>query len=193
MISGRAIFSGRLQTKLIKKSRVSRIAKWRRRLSNALYAMQGAPVMYSQLSVRHYIAAENKWIDYGVVCCKVVTDAFVDFMVDQLQTETSIWGDFKYHASGTGVGAEDAGDTALGAEVETPRPGSGSQTEGASSNIYKSVETITYTGTHAITEHGLFNAATGVTLMDRSKFAAINVENTDQIQFTYELTCTAGG
>jgi hypothetical protein len=55
---------------------------------------------------------------------------------------------------------------------------------------------ITYDGTGgAITEHGLFSQtrAGGGTLMDRSKFAAINVVATDSIQFTYELTLTAGG
>jgi len=43
-----------------------------------------------------------------------------------------------------------------------------------------------------VTEHGLFNASSAGTLMDRTVFSAINVVNGDSIQFTYELTATAG-
>jgi len=110
---------------------------------------------------------------------KVVTTAFVDFIVDQLQTETSVFGDFKYHDSGIGTGAEAAGDTALG----TPWGGSrdtGTQTE-TDHDTYKSVATTTYNATKAITEHGLFNTSDTVTLMDRTKFDATNVVDTNQI------------
>jgi hypothetical protein len=69
----------------------------------------------------------------------------------------------------------------------------GTQVEGASANIYKSVGTIAYTTTKAITEHGLFNDATAGTLMDRTKFAAVNVVSGDSIEFTYQLTVSAGG
>lgn len=136
--------------------------------------------------------ADGSVVNYGLVSTRVVTTAFVNLMVDQLQTETSVWGDFKYHDSGVGVTAAAVGDV----DIETTDGESratGSQIEGASANIYKSVGTITYTTTKAITEHGLFNAATSVTLMDRHVFAAINVVNTDSIEFTYQLTCTAGG
>lgn len=130
--------------------------------------------------------------DHGIISTKAVTTAFVNFLVDQLQAETTEIGDFKYHDSGTGTTAEAAGDTDLETKVETGRQ-TGSQTEGASANIYRSVGTISYTGTHAITEHGLFSQAAGGTLMDRSVFSAVNVVNGDSIQFTYELTLPAGG
>jgi len=67
----------------------------------------------------------------------------------------------------------------------------GTQTESAA-NAYRSVGTITYTTTKAITEHGLFNDLTAGTLMDRTVFAAINVVNTNAIEFTYTITITAG-
>jgi len=136
------------------------------------------------------IRADGTRVDYGVVGYRVVTTAWVTFVVDQLQTESSIFGDFKYHDSGVGVTAENAADT----DMETTDGESrvtGTQTESAA-NAYRSVGTITYTTTKAITEHGLFNASTGVTLMDRTVFTAINVVNTDSIQFTYTLTLTAG-
>ena len=130
----------------------------------------------------------------------VVQDAFAAFIAAQLITETSAFGDFKYHHSGTGVGDEAASDGALGTPVEDARV-VGTQVQGAGgTKTYKSVGTITYTDTRAITEHGLFNGAgsggppvTGDTMMDRSKFAAINVVSGNQIEFTYELAIASGG
>jgi len=137
------------------------------------------------------IKADGKRINYGVLGSRLVTTAFVNFVVDQLQTETSVFGDFKYHDSGVGITDPAICDT----DIETTDGESratGTQTEGAA-NAYVSVGTISYTTTKAITEHGLFNASTGVTLMDRSEFAAINVVSGDSIQFTYTLTVSAGG
>jgi hypothetical protein len=137
------------------------------------------------------IRGNGERVRYGVLSYQVVTTAFVNFVVDQLQTETSVFGDFKYHDSGVGTTAAAIGDT----DIETTDGESratGTQTEGAA-NVYTSVGTISYTTTKAITEHGLFNASTGVTLLDRHVFSAINVVSGDSIQFTYSLTVSAGG
>ena len=69
----------------------------------------------------------------------------------------------------------------------------GTQEEGATANIYKSVATISYSGSYAITEHGLFNASSGGALMDRTKFPAINVISGDSIQFSFQITFSSGG
>lgn len=145
----------------------------------------------SELSIRH-IKADGTIIDHGVVSRKVVTDAFVEELVDTLQAVVADFDDYKFHDSGTGVNAEAAGDTTLQTPCGEARD-VGTQAEGATANIYQSVATNTYAGAFAITEHGLFNAAAAGTLMDRSVFAAINVVATDQIEFTYQLTCTSGG
>jgi hypothetical protein len=126
---------------------------------------------------------------------RVVTTAFVNDIVDCLTvngTQLALFDDYKYHDCGIGTGAESAADTALG----TPWGGArvvGTQIEGTSTYIYKSVATITFNATKAITEHGLFNASTTGQLMDRTLFAAINVVDTNQIEFTYNITFTAGG
>ena len=125
----------------------------------------------------------------GLVSTKVVTTAGVNFIVDAFQNLTEVES-FRWHASGTNNAAEAIGNTALGTEVATRVEGS--QTEGASANIYRTVATIPYTGTHAIVEHGIFSASTTGTLLDRSVFAAINVVNGDSITFTYDLTVPAG-
>lgn len=129
--------------------------------------------------------------DRRVELNRVVTDVFVAELVDGLQSAEyiNLW---KYHDSGTGVGAEAAGDTALGTPCGESRD-AGSQVEGATANIYKSVATHTYAGTFSITEHGLFSASTGGILMDRTKFTAIGVDANDKIEFTFEITFSAGG
>jgi hypothetical protein len=135
--------------------------------------------------------ADGSRINYGVLGYRVVTTAFVNFVVDQLQTETSVFGDFKYHDSGVGVTAENVADTAMETTDGESRA-TGTQTESAA-NAYRSVGTISYTTTKAITEHGLFNDVSAGTLMDRTVFSAVNVINGDSIQFTYTLTVSAGG
>lgn len=153
-------------------------------------ALTGIPTLTAEL---HVLLArrDGTRIDYGVVGYRVVTTAFVNFVVDQLQTETSVFGDFKFHDSGVGVTAENVANTAMETTDAESRV-TGTQTEGAA-NVYVSVGTITYTTTKAITEHGLFNDVTAGTLMDRTVFSAINVVNTDSVTFTYSLTVSAGG
>lgn len=127
--------------------------------------------------------------DLGLISVKKITVAFRNFLVDQLIAETSAFGDFKYHANGTGTTAEANTQTTLVTEVETR--GVGSQLEGATADIYKSVGTVSITGSRAITEHGLLNASSDGTLMDRSLFSAINVESGDSIEYTYQATFNA--
>lgn len=142
--------------------------------------------------------ADGQIVDYGLVSTQVVTTAFCTFLAAQLITDSTVIGDFKYHETGTGVGAEAIGNTSLtfSTEMVGDIRGVGTQVQGASAVAYKSIATITYDGTGgAITEHGVFSdtRANGGTLLDRSVFAAINVVATDSISFTYELTLTAGG
>lgn len=136
--------------------------------------------------------------EFRFVRDKKVTDVFCEDIVDNLIAEVSAFGDYKYHHSGTGVGAEDATDTALGTPELDART-TGTQVED-SSKVYKSIATETFDGAAAITEHGLFNTAgaggppvTGGILMDRTVFAAINVVATNQIEWTFTISFTSGG
>jgi len=126
-----------------------------------------------------------------IVKGRCVTDAYVNKIVDghQAAAYINLW---KYHDSGTGTVAESASDTGLGTPCGEARD-VGSQEEGTTANIYKSIATHTYGGTFAITEHGLFDASTAGTLMDRTKFAAINVSSGEKIEFTFTLTLSSGG
>ena len=134
---------------------------------------------------------------YGTVSQRKVTTAGVNYLVDAWQNSVELE-NLKYHGVGTGTNAESNGDTALQTESTTAlNPDStratGSLTEGASANIFRTVGTVTFDNTAAITEHGIFSqsATGGGTLWDRSVFSAINVASADSIQFTYDLTASA--
>lgn len=145
--------------------------------------------LWGFLSAVH-IKADGTRTTLGVVSVRKITTAFRDYIVDSLQDSTTFPLDaFSFHGSGTGTTAEDNTQTALITEVASRTDGT--QGEGATANIYQTVGTINYSTAHAITEHGLFSASTGGTMMDRSVFAAINVANGDSIQFTYEATFNA--
>jgi len=191
-------FSGKVTPRKIVAPKASLM--WKLANLKNVYAGEVRHVIAGALGMNHMkgslyarlLKADGSVMNYGLVSNNLVTDAFVAFMVDELQAETSEWGDFKFHDSGVGVTGAAVGDT----DIETTDAESrvtGTQIEGASIWIYKSVGTIAYTTTKAITEHGLFSIVTGGTMMDRHTFGAINVDNGDSIEFTYELTCTAGG
>ena len=74
----------------------------------------------------------------------VVTDDFVDYIVVNLVAEVAAFGDFKFHDSGTGVGAEAAGDSALGTACGEARDIGTQVNTGA--GVYTSVATNTYAG-----------------------------------------------
>lgn len=202
-MEGKLAISGSLRTKVIRASGPGIVWKLRNYLRRSfIWSLIGvyviAPIARTFGIMTAYgkleavlIRADGTRVRFGLLSCKVVTTAFVNFVVDQLQTETSVFGDFKFHDSGVGTTDPAITDTAIETTDGESRA-TGTQTEGAA-NAYVSVGTISYTTTKAITEHGLFNDASAGTLMDRSEFAAINVVSGDSIQFTYTLTVSAGG
>jgi hypothetical protein len=137
----------------------------------------------------HISGATGKRTALGVVSQRVVTTAGVGFLVDCMQNLAEAEA-INFHQSGTGTAAEAVGDAALGTAVGSRVAGTQSE---PSANVYRTVATLSYTATSAITEHGVFTASTGGVLWDRSVFSAINVVNGDSIQFTYNLTVNAGG
>lgn len=134
----------------------------------------------------------------GLASLRVVTTAGVGFIVDAFQNSVELE-IMRYHALGTGTNAEAAGDTALQTELTTQynpdnTRATGSLTEGASPNIYRTVGTNTFDASAAITEQGILSQAAigGGVLLDRSVFSAYNVTNGDSLQSTYDHTQTAG-
>lgn len=170
------------------------IAVW---LAHGLTRLTGIPTITSALAVR-LLRSDGSTVDYGIVSRRVVTNNGVGFIVDAFQNLVELE-NMNFHGCGTGTTAEAAGDSALVTESTTAlNPDStratGTRSEPASNQL-KSAGTLTFDASAAITEHGLFSAAstgTGV-LFDRSVFSAINVVSTDSILFEYTVTFTAGG
>lgn len=136
---------------------------------------------------------------YGVVSRKVVTTAGVNAIVDAFQNLVELE-NFKFHGIGTTNTAEATGDTALAAEITTAynpdnTRATGSTTEGAGANVYRTVGTVTVDAAVAAVEHGVFTQAAtgGGTLLDRSVFSVVNLASGDSLQATYDLTINAGG
>ena len=157
----------------------------------------GGDVVYEGELSAKIIRGNGTVEDLGVICRRVVTNAGVSYMGDSFFAHASGHDiqNFNYHDSGTGIVAENVTDTDLGTPAGPTTRGTGTQST-PSGGQYQTVCTITYSGALAITEHGIFSASArggGSVLWDRSVFAALNVANTDSIQFTYLLTCTAGG
>ena len=150
---------------------------------------QGRIALMSALGIRVH-RRDGSIEERGVVGRRCVTTAFTNYLVTVFSNSTTAPLDtFKYHAPGSGTTAEATGDTSMYTAVGAR----GTGTNTAATNVFTSVCTVTFTAAASITEHGLFNAATGVTLMDRTSFAAVSVASGDSIGFTYQLTATAGG
>ncbi len=158
----------------------------------------GIPTQYGAL---YLTKIENgKPVQLGLVSLRVVTTAGVTKIVDFLRAnDTSTGATFKYHGFGTGTTAEASGDTALVTELTTEyvvnstRP-TGTQTNNGAT-VYETVATLAPDsgGTLAITEHGVFSASSAGTLLDRSKFSAVNLTaSADSLVATYDHTQTAG-
>lgn len=99
---------------------------------------------------------------------------------------------------GTGTVAPAAGDTALGAEKQadattatTTHVVSAATTSRVTTTVTndtaQDVGTVAATGSGAITESGVFNAATAGTMLCRQTFSAVNVVNGDSLQFTWKI------
>jgi hypothetical protein len=160
----------------------------------------GIPTYYGALFITK-IRGDGEVIPYGLASMRVVTTVGVGYIVDAFQNIVEAE-DQHFHAYGTGSTAENVADTDMVTEMTTQyatdniRP-TGTTTEGASANIYRTVATFSPNagGTIAVVEHGIFSDADvgqGV-LLDRSVFAAVNVvASADSLQTTYELTFPAG-
>jgi hypothetical protein len=94
----------------------------------------------------------------------------------------------KYLAMGTGAGTAAADGTALFTEVESRVDGTSSRVTTTETNdTYQVVGTITATAARAVTNAGLFDAATDGNLFVHGDFATINLSENDSITFTIKV------
>jgi hypothetical protein len=176
-------------------------AQLRRRLffKGAWRGLQGTGVFGVGRLYASVIRREGRIEHLGLISTKVITDAGVAFLVDDWDNNGTDITTMNFHGAGTGTTAEAAGDTALVTESTTALNPDNTRATGTRSqpaaNQYRTVGTLTFDATAAITEHGIFSQAAtgGGTLWDRSVFSAINVVSGDSIQFTYTCTVSSGG
>lgn len=140
---------------------------------------------------RDPFTGELGWLEnVGLVSRGKVTTAFRDFETAQLVTESSTYGDFKFHEVGTSATAEANTQTTLTTSTGIARV-TGTQVD-VGSGVYRSVGTVTADTSETWQEHGLFNASTSGTMMDRSLISpTVAVVASDTVTFTYELTKSA--
>lgn len=99
---------------------------------------------------------------------------------------------FNYVAIGTGTTAEAATQTALVTEIST---GGGQRAIATLSRVTTTVTndtarwviTYNFSSSFAVTESGIFNAASTGCMLARKVFAAVNVVNGDSIQLTWRV------
>lgn len=168
-------------------------------LKGFLRGLQGTGVIGVGRLYASVIRRDGAIEHLGLLSTKVVTDAGVAYIVDDWDGGSNVIDNFNYHGCGTGTNAEAAGDTTLQTESTTALNPDNTRATGTksqpSANIARTVGTVTFDASAAITEHGIFSQAAtgGGTLLDRSVFSAINVASGDSIQFTYSLTFSSGG
>jgi hypothetical protein len=159
----------------------------------SLYGTVDQPVQMRELFKDPRVVAiimDNPLSEMGLVVTGGMNFLATDFASGQASPRIS---SMNFHDSGTGVVAATSTDSGLGTQAGPTTRATGTQSNPVT-NQYRSVGTIAYTGTLAITEWGVFNqAAQGGTMWDRRVFSAVNVVNGDSIQFTYTCTLTAGG
>ena len=153
---------------------------------------------FAELYVRHYHTTERDpftstmgWMEnVGLVSRGKVTAEFVDFQIDGLVSNASEMGDFSFHRVGTDNTAENNNQTILVADAGITT-NAGSQGEGGSSVVYKTIATVLADATEEWKEHAV-NSQTGAgggKLMDRSVFTpTVSVVSSDTVEFTYQLT-----
>ena len=121
---------------------------------------------------------------------RVITDYGRDWLIDAMQGTTTIT-DMKYHEAGTSTVIEGTSDTQLFGPVMTRAVGT--LTENGS-DTFRSVGTVSFNTAFTITEHGLYTAAAGANILDRSVLAVpIAVDVNDRIEFTFDFTLASGG
>jgi hypothetical protein len=150
--------------------------------------------VFANLFVQHHHATERDpftgrwgWTEnLGRVSQGKVTNAFRDFEIDNLITDSTSYGDYRFHEVGTSAAAEANTQTALTTTTGIARV-SGTQVEFAA-DTYQTVATVVADTSESWQEHGVFNASTSGVMLDRSLVApVVSVVASDTVTFTYQL------
>lgn len=98
-----------------------------------------------------------------------------------------------WHDSGIGTTPPGITDTVMQSPTGNVRVVG---TQSSAANVYKTIATLAYGSSYAISEWGLFTASVSGTMFDHRTLSGANIINVvsgDTIQFTYQLTIVPGG
>lgn len=149
---------------------------------------------FGLLSCRVFGKDGNLKEDLGLVGVQEITTEFVNHLADAMMDSSIVMDHFNAHAMGDGSTAETDTQTALVNQQDGRNVGS--QTHGATSNIYKSVATITAGDAYTAIEHGIFDTtgAASDVLLDRTVVGSPpTLATDDEVEWTYQMTINAGG
>lgn len=165
---------------------------WSERERVQPWPLSERPHLTGKLTAR-VIRANGSIEDYEPLS-NLIVNAGENYLVDAFQNSTEPE-NLRFHGIGIGAVAAAETDTGCGTELTTQyNPDStratGSLTEGASTNIFRTVGTNTVDAAVAITEFCLMSQAAvpGGTMWSRVVFSAINLASGDSLQTTYDLT-----
>lgn len=149
---------------------------------------QGNALFQTRLFVKHFRHGELfEERDLGT---GVITNAGVNLWAADWNNATATIKLATWHDSGTGTTAPTVSDTVM----QTPTGNARIQgTQSNLTNVYKTIASLSYGATFAITEWGLFTAITSGTMFDHRTFTSIPVVSGDVIQFSYSLSLISGG
>lgn len=114
----------------------------------------------------------------------IFTDAGEDLVVDILDSTTAVPGSW-FIGWGTGAGTAAKADTTLFTEAAEARVASALSQPVSNTNRF--VATLTSLSGQTITNGGVFSAASGGTLLQKSDFTGIVLAINDKIEFTFDL------
>lgn len=181
---------------------------WRWRLRNLPHFLRGfrqvalarlfrLPTHYGVLwlQVQHLDGTRTT---LGLASLRVVTTTGATKIVDFMRASDTATGQaFKFHGLGTGSTAEATADTALVTELTTQYNPDNTRATGTQTNngatVYRTVGTNTLDASvSGLQEHGIFSAASGGSLLDRTVFASLSLASGDALTTTYDFTVNAG-
>lgn len=116
----------------------------------------------------------------------LVVDSGLDYIASRMKDVTE--DAMSYMAIGTGTTAAAAGDTALGTELDRNALTSTTVT---SNSIAYVASWGAGDGTGAVTEAGIFNAASAGTMLARTVFDVVNKAANDTLSITWTITLSA--
>lgn len=115
----------------------------------------------------------------------LVVNTGLNFIASRMKDATATV--MSHMAVGTGATAPAGGDTALGAEAGRVSLTSTTVTANAIAYV---ADFAAGTGTAALTEAGIFNAASAGTMLCRSTFGVITKAATDSMRITWTITAS---